>query len=200
MSEAINIFISLGILTLVGVFALRLWLQKRGMSYLSVLVWLMLGSVSGFIVFDLAYKWEIFREFAFFPIENALLLLFEFSYFAILIFALIQKPDSKKMKTLMRLPIIGALLGWYLPFVQVAAIFALVEIAGAFLLARRKERLPFFWRAHLKGLFAVPLLSMYSLPTNLWFSSYLLWSLVFKLVLVNAAIVKKAMVDYDKTL
>lgn len=199
MIGAITILASFITLFTLLAFGVRLALQKRKLSHPTFLVWLVIISATSFISIDLAYKFAVFRAFFFFPLENALILMLEFSYFALLVFLSLKDPSTKKMKTLMRLPVIGGLLGWYMGYIHVALIFALVEIAGLFLLKRLKAA-PFVWRAHLKSFALAPLLCFYTLPTNLWFTVFLLWSVFFKLTVANAAIVKNLMLDYDREL
>ncbi|MCO4755552.1 MAG: hypothetical protein KC478_13815 [Bacteriovoracaceae bacterium] len=203
MITAINNFvpplISLGLLGVLLVFALRMIIRKQKLDYLSSFVWMMLITLFAFFAMNLAYTFSLFRHLIFFQVENALLLGFQFSYLALAIFIYLDAPNAKKGKILLRLPIIGLLLGYYLSSVESIAAFAIVEVGISILLAKKAKERNYAWRAQLKALPPIPLLAMYSLPINTWFAIYLAWSLHFKFGLANAALVKKMMVDYDET-
>lgn len=186
------------ILVVMAVFVVRLSLRKSFTGYLNAFVWLFSLSIMGFALVNLGILPPFTSVLLLLKTQNALLGLFEFSYLAVAIFAILNFPDGKKKRTLARLPLIGGLLGWYLTTEQMAAAFALVEIAVMFMLAKHRHSHNYLWRAQLKAFLPAPLLAMYSLPADMWFSGYLLWSLIFKLVIVNAAVVKETMLVYDK--
>jgi hypothetical protein len=200
MIDPIALFISCLILLVLFTFTIRIVLAKPAFNYLVLFIGLFIIAGIGFIFSDLAYNLNLFWHLRLFQVQNALLSLFSFSFLSILIFSGLKDPSKKKMKTLTRLPIIGLLLGWYLSGFHVAIILGVLEITALFIAAKNKKTHNFIWRAQLKAFLSAPLIAMYSLPLNSWFLVYFCWTLIFKLAVANAAIVKKTMLDYDESL
>tara|TARA_Y100000782_G_scaffold115631_1_gene163055 strand:+ start:75697 stop:76188 length:492 start_codon:yes stop_codon:yes gene_type:complete len=160
----------------------------------------MILSLFAYFLGNLLYIWDIQRKVIFFQLSAGLIMCFQFAYLALASFVYMEEPTTKKGKTLLRLPVIGFLLGYYLSDIQNMAIFAIVEILVTLMLAKKSHTRNYAYRAQLKALIPLPLIAMYSFPMSIWFAVYLAWSLHFKFTLANAAIVKNLMVDYDNSL
>ena len=204
MNGAITLLFSFAILIALAIFVARLSIRSLGgtkakFGYLIIFVWLFALSGLSFtgIVAALRMGWSAP---AWAPLaQNGLLGLFEFSYLAIAVYGVLREPSDRKLRTLTRLPIIGALLGAYLGMRGAALAFAAVEIAILIILAKHRGTHQYLWRAHLKAFLPIPLVAMYALPSGAWFMGYFFWAIIFKISVVNAAVVKKTMLDYDES-
>tara|TARA_Y100001936_G_C16054865_1_gene660263 strand:- start:1147 stop:1770 length:624 start_codon:yes stop_codon:yes gene_type:complete len=189
-----------GLLGVLSVFSVRLILKKLKFSYLMSFVWIMVISLAGYFIINLLHLWGFWRDPYLFKLDGGLILCFQFAYLSIISYIYMDNPTKKKGRTLLRLPIIGFLLGYYMSEVENMVIFALVELLITFLLFKKSKSHNYAFRAQTKALIPVPLIAMYSFPMSSWFAIYLGWSLHFKFALANAAIVKNLMVDYDSSL
>lgn len=189
-----------GLIGVLAVFSVRLVFKKLKFNYLMSFVWVMVISLFGYFIINLLYLWGVWRDLLLFKLDGGLLLCFQFAYLSVVSFIYMDNPTKKKGKTLLRLPIIGFLLGYYMSEVENMVIFALVELFITFLLFKKSKSRNYAFRAQYKALVPVPLVAMYSFPMSSWFAIYLGWSLHFKFALTNAAIVKNLMVDYDSSL
>ena len=199
MIAVISLLFSLTTLAFAFVATARMASRRAFIGYVSFYAWSFWLSLLIFILINLGIFSDAADLNTLLRLQSAMLGAFEFAYAALIIFGLLDEAGAKRKKVLSRLPLIGGLLGWFLPPLQVLAVFAAVEVVLTLALAKSRSKRRYLWRAHVKSMAALPLLVGFSLPAGPVFLLYILWTAAFKRSAVNAAVVKDAMLDYDET-
>lgn len=98
--------------------------------------------------------------------------------------------NNKKLKTLLRLPIIGFLLGWYLESYQVIWLLLAVELMQVAIFFKYKEQYNYCFRQEMKGLFGLVLATFaYFYKIELFYLGFILF-LIMKFQILNATKLK----------
>lgn len=113
-----------------------------------------------------------------------------FSLLSISALGTVDVITSKKIKTLLRLPVIGFLLGWYLKPLYFAFVILLIELTQLFLFYKFKQTQKYSYRQQIKSLFGM-FLAFILYYNQLW-AFYLGFTLyiVMKLQIVNGVKLK----------
>ena len=124
---------------------------------------------------------------------------FALSSLSVTIINIISGITTKKLKTLTRLPVIGALVAWYLEPIYVLWLFLVMELFCLILLYRFKKDYNYSYRQQFKSLFGL-LIICFSSYSNLWlFNLGFLLFLIMKLQIINAVKLKIVVSEYKKT-
>lgn len=130
-------------------------------------------------------------------IMKSSLLLICFDYLALTLIGILKTIDAKKLKTLLRVPIIGMLLGWYLQPQFFLITFILVELITSIILFSLKKTQVYSYRQHLKSLFGVLLiLFMYYNYVSFYYIGLIIY-LLMKTQIANGVKLKLQLYSYE---
>lgn len=200
MNQAFSGTFSFGILIGSLVFLLRLSVGKKTKGMLGFFIWIFGISclAFGFLNLENTFEWDFIKQNLKF--QNALVGLSLFSFLSIFSYGFLNPPTKKKLKALLRLPMIGILGFWILRPEQIFYAVIGTELIMLAIGYKYKFSHQYLWRAQVKACLVLPLAFFYQGQFHYLFLFWFLWSMVFKVSMTNAAIVKGAMVDYDETL
>lgn len=194
MDATLALIISVILIVVIFHYAIKLKYQAKKLGLLNFLLW-------PFLFFLLLFALE-FSKLA--PLSAVLeidptnwlganLLAAQATWLALLVYALLEIPEDRHVKTLIRVPIIGLLIGWYLGEKSYVAGYGL-EVLGLLLLWRQKLTHRYLWRAQLKS-FLLAIIASLALwwddLFNVSVTLFLLLALNFKLPAISAIILKK---------
>jgi hypothetical protein len=163
--------------------------QVRKLSLSNIFFILIYGGLlylgSGLVI-DRYFISSINTEF----IYKTSLVLISFSFVAVASICVISEPTPRKLKTLLRLPIIGFLLGWYMESYQIVWLLLAVELMQLAIFYKNKEQFNYCFRQEIKGLFGLALATCaYFYKIELFYLGFVLF-LIMKFQILNATKLK----------
>jgi hypothetical protein len=175
---------------------IKTFAQTKKLNHPTVFIYIFILSLFSLIVSEGLLIYDLI------PYRTALLScklslgIFTFSSLSITAINLISEITTKKLKTLWRLPIIGALAAWYLEPVYVIWIFLASEILTLIILYKFRRDYKYSYRQQFKSLFGLALICFSSF-SNLWlFNLGFLLFLIMKLQIINAVKLKIIVSEY----
>lgn len=141
---------------------------------------------------------EIFSVKSYPHFFNAFFLALGTTFSSIIISHYVEDLTDKKLKTLLRLPLIGFLTGYALTYNQVLWGYMIIEILSFSLFYRKRTLYQYTFRAQLRSILCLSLLLLVDSEESLFISFYFITSYIFKIPIINAFIVKSKVMQYDK--
>jgi hypothetical protein len=129
---------------------------------------------------------------------NGIFLSIIFIYISIIISLYIDELSIKKIKTLIRIPIIGFLIGYALSFSLMVWVFIALEILTLLFLVKKRSENRYLYRSQLRSIACLIFLFFADTNESIFISLYCLFALLLKAPIINAFIVKGLIMKYDK--
>lgn len=143
------------------------------------------------------YLEEYIEASTYLKLYNALILSIGASFLSIVISHYVKDLTNKKIKTLVRIPFIGFLLGYALSFSNVVWLYILLEVIVFSLFIKQSKDNQYIYRVQLRSLVSLGLMLFVDTEESIIIPIYFFIVTLLRIPIINGFIVKSMIMKYD---